>query len=328
MGFSLVVPSNRVERLGEFFEAWEVWEPGRWQRVFLIEDSPQRTFRPVPEQTRWYCWSDIEADLGEDHWIFSRRDSAIRSYGFYRAWLEGSFDDVIITLDDDCRPVGSVREFQRRHADNLRRPPRWVSSVDKRVRGLPYETRLQGGELDVWFSMGLWSGVADQDAVQQLGDDWGTDYTPPAGTWLLHPQQLSPICGMNLAFARHAAPLAYFPKMGLDSPYSRFDDIWFGVVAQVVCRQLGKALSVGEPWVHHTKASNPYRNLEREAPGLTVNEEFWRWVDVPLQGRTLSEVLDSLLSQLAARDLLADPDYGRQFVRAWRRWLQLFARES
>ena len=79
-------------------------------------------------------WRQIDDDLPAP-WIISRGDSAIRSYGFWKAWSIGA--DYIFTLDDDCFPVD--RDHVTRHLDNLEATPAWHSTVDGlRVRGLPY----------------------------------------------------------------------------------------------------------------------------------------------------------------------------------------------
>ena len=67
---------------------------------------------------------------------------------------------------------------------------------------------------------------------------------------------------MNLCFSRRAIPLMYFPLMGQGQPDA-----------------LGWSFSVGEPFVRHARASDPFVNLVKEAPGIKANETFWEDID-------------------------------------------------
>src|SRR5207244_1186593 len=83
-----------------------------------------------------FSWEEIERELPEPG-IISRQDSAIRSFGFWKAWQLGC--EVICTLDDDCWPLLRRPYLVAGHEKNLFRTPRWASTVPGlRVRGLPY----------------------------------------------------------------------------------------------------------------------------------------------------------------------------------------------
>jgi hypothetical protein len=140
--------------------------------------------------------------------------------------------------------------------------------------------------------MGVWATIPDRDAVHEL-----TNWTPEGyykvwkprksvyrHTRVMSPRQYWPMCGMNIAFHRDIAPLMYFPRMGEDSPYRRFDDIWCGVIAQKCLAHLNLACAVGGPIISHTKASRPMDNLVRESPGIRANEEFWKVIDMIVLG--------------------------------------------
>jgi hypothetical protein len=73
----LVIPSNREKYLCEFLAAWE--GKGGWDSVIVVEDGPTKTFGN-------YSWAEIAKECGDDAWIFSRKDSAIRAFGFLMAW--------------------------------------------------------------------------------------------------------------------------------------------------------------------------------------------------------------------------------------------------
>src|SRR5262249_34329858 len=151
----------------------------------------------------------------------------------------------------------------------------WASTVPGlRVRGLPY--RNTGVHPGVAVSVGLWTGHADIDGITAVAK--GPRVLEErllrrrVRTRVMPATQYFPLCGMNLAFRQEAACLMYFPPMGQGSPYSRFDDIWCGLVLERVCRHLGLAVTVGRPLVRHQRASDPFVNLVKEAPGVRDHE--------------------------------------------------------
>lgn len=280
-----VVASNREDCLQDFLLAWK---SAPWDEIIVVEDGPSRSMpidgvyeRPVHH----FSWAQIADDTDViDPKNFSRCDSAIKAYGFWAAIRLGA--DIVIALDDDCFPIGSPDDYVARHIAALSSRPRWVPSVDESpMRGLPDFDR--GSMPGAVANMGLWRGVADYDAPQTLAllrsGNLHQSYDPPSGNRLMHPQRYWPWCAMNIAFRREIAPVMYMPKMGGESPYRRFDDIWCGIILQRSCRHLGLALAVGEPHIRHLRASDPLVNLEKEAPGIRANEDFWKIVeDTPL----------------------------------------------
>jgi reversibly glycosylated polypeptide/UDP-arabinopyranose mutase len=277
----LVVPSIREHSIHQFLNKWL---QHHWDLVIVVEDNPTRTFKlehynTLSHEVQHVSWAEIDADLGDNAWIISRRDSAIRSYGFLLAHRLGA--EKIFTLDDDCEPIGNG--FVVDHAMNLYHTPKWVSSVPgHRTRGLPYHNTGKANR--VMMSVGLWEGVPDYDAIQTLGEYPPIKQLPE--TRVMPLGQYFPICGMNLCFRREIAPLTYFPLMGEGHPYRRFDDIWFGIICKKVCDHLGYMITCGKPYIHHTKASDPFVNLVKEAPGVKANEHFWEVIDaIPLTGQ-------------------------------------------
>jgi hypothetical protein len=280
-----------------------------------------------------YSWRDIDASLPEPG-IISRRDSGIRAYGFWRAWAMGA--GYIFTLDDDCFPVGGDGDVNhvRQHLQNLEATPAWRSSVPHlRVRGLPYANA--GTLRNVYVSMGLWLGHPDIDAIQVLA------HPSPGGTReacgdcrdrvldrglssrLMPGEQYFPLCGMNLAFRREAACLMYFPPMGLNSPYSRFDDIWAGLVLQRICRHLRYGIVCGQPVVEHRRASDPFTNLVKEAPGIGANENMWEIVDaVDLLGSDPLTCMREMGAALCAHR--SEDKYVRRWGLGIMEWCKLF----
>jgi reversibly glycosylated polypeptide/UDP-arabinopyranose mutase len=309
---ALVIPTVREACLRAFLD---VWGPRRfWDQLIVVEGSERPTFE-VPGATH-VGLEDIDRDLGESAWVISRHDSARRSYGFLLAWRMGA--DVIYTLDDDCYPT--AHDHAAEHERNLFATSRWESSIPgMRVRGLPYGNL--GTLADVMLSVGLWRGVPDLDAPSSLTNGVPEDFVPPDGTRVLPSRQIVPVCGMNLAFRREFAPLAYFGLQGKPWPFGRFDDIWMGVVAQRICAHLGWSITLGRPHVHHRRASNAMRNLVTEAPGIAANETFWETINsVPLTADTPAGCMVQLGSDLA----IADDPYLRRLGGAMTLWAGLF----
>jgi hypothetical protein len=309
-----VVATNRDQSLKEFLRAWA---PLPWRETIIVEDGPNRSMRidvASEHPVHHFSWAEIATDPDViDPAIFSRRDSAIKTYGFWAAARLGA--DIIICLDDDCLPAGAPADFVAAHAAALSPRLRWVPSIEETpTRGLPYfDVGTMPGAM---ANMGLWQGVADYDASQTLAlhriGTLNRSYNPPAGNRLMHPQNYWPWCAMNIAFRRELAPLMYMPKMGEGSPYRRFDDIWCGVILQRCCRHLGLSLAAGEPHIRHVRASDPLVNLEKEAPGIRANEEFWKIVEAtPLDATrqttplSCAELVSSHLQSVALADSLA-----------------------
>jgi len=276
---TLVIPTARPKMLMDFFREWSPWP---WDEAIVIEDAPQLTIDrgelerlAEGQAVELFSWAEIDAELPEPA-IISRRDSAIRAFGFWKAWSRGA--RTIVTLDDDCHPRADG--FVEAHNANLHATPRWSTTVPGlRVRGLPYRNL---GLLPVAVSVGLWDVNPDLDAVQTLANgvtDADVRRAAEAGTRVLPAEQYFPISSMNLAVRREVACLMYYPPMGLGSPFARFDDIWCGLVLQRVCRHLRLPIVCGAPLVDHRRASDPFVNLNKEGPGIGANEHIWQAVD-------------------------------------------------
>jgi len=212
----------------------------------------------------------------------------------------------------------------RQHLLNLDATPAWHSTVlPLRVRGLPYENA--GTLRNIHVSMGLWIGHPDIDAVQALAHpERRGDAVIERGlaSRVMPAEQYFPLCGMNLAFRRDVACLMYFPPMGLGSPYARFDDIWAGLVLQRICRHLRYGIVCGQPVVEHRRASDPFANLVKEAPGIRANEHMWETVDaVELRGGDPLTCMREMGTAL--RDAPADP-YVQRWGSAILEWCELF----
>lgn len=281
----------------------------------MVEDNPTKTFHPPT--CYHYSWKEIDEILGDDAWIISHRDSAIRSFGFLIAHELGA--EWIFTLDDDCYP-SSEESFCDEHIKNMQQP-RWAELIPgMRTRGLPYFNR--GITQDVVANIGLWTGVPDLDAIETLAKGLVSNYTPPHYSCRVIPAgQYVPHCGMNLSFHHQVAPLLYLPLMGDNSPYNRFDDIWFGVVFKKICDHLRLRITCGKPFVKHLRASDTMSNLVKESRGICQNERFWHLIDyIPLQGSTPFECMSEFGNAIAG----SVETYIAQLGKAIQTWLGYF----
>lgn len=310
MNNTLVVPTIRKECFLDFKKVWEN-QPGGWDNVIVVEDSPQKTFDSGYEH---YSWNEIDQILGENSWIISRKDSAIRSFGFLMAYKKQS--NFIITLDDDCHPVKGKLLYE--HIKIMSSQSRWYYPIpDLKTRGIPYTDQ---GISNIALNIGLWENVPDLDAVQSLNHSGGY-FKPPLGTNIVPNGQYFPMCGMNLCFRSEITPLMYFPLMGQGQPFRRFDDIWCGIILKKVTDHLHYNVTVGEPFVNHQKASNVFDNLIKEAPGLKVNEYFWRLIDeIKLTEKTPSECMLEVGNYLEENN----NDYIKKLGKAIKVWISLF----
>lgn len=306
----LVVPTIRENCLIPFLESWknEVFD-----EIVVVEDNPTTTFKT--NLKHHYSWESIESELKDKSWIISKRDSAIRCFGFYIAYKLGA--KYIFTLDDDCY---REENFIEGHLKNLEDFPTWTSTIEgMRLRGIPY---FNLGKLkNVVLNVGLWNNVPDLDAAQTLINPI-SNFKSPDYNRIIPKDQYFPMCGMNLCFKRSITPLMYFPLMGQGYPYSRFDDIWCGIIMKKVCDYLDYKISCGHPFVYHKRASNPITNIVKEAPGIELNEKFWEIINkIKLSG---NDVL-TCLRQISASLLKESNEYVNKLGKALELWISLFS---
>lgn len=312
-----VIPTNRPEALLKWMEEWR--EISDWDHLIVVFDGLASDAPNIAgDDIEVWSWDNIDAELGENSWIISRRDSAIRCFGFYRAWKLGA--EYIGTLDDDCLPYNTP--WFQSHIDNME-IQRWRSSIKGlRVRGLPYHNL---GSYRAVLNMGLWGGDPDLDAVCRLANP-ESNYWPEVEEEIIPVGQFWSLCGMNLCFHRDFTPAMYFPLMGEGQPYRRFDDIWCGVIAKRIADHLGMAWTVGSPLIEHRRLSMSMKSLVDESPGIVANEEFWEWImRAKIEGDTVSESMACLANQLGTKSEPAiSAEYKMNLVRAMDTWAGLF----
>ncbi len=315
---AVIVPTVRDDSIARWLKEWAGIE--NHADVYIIEDRPKKTLQ-LPEWAKHYSWLEIDQDLLDRSWIIPRKTDCIRSYGYLRAYHSGH--NVIITLDDDCYPMQGTtpEQFIDGHLLALSDScpsPAWMTTIDGvRPRGIPYANIQR--TMPCVLNHGLWQNVPDLDAVTQLSNMVKpVQHTLKIGS--PYRGMYYPMCGMNIAFNRTIAPAMYFLLMGEAHGVDRFGDIWCGIISKRICDQLGYAVNVGDPVIWHSRASNVWANLRKEAVGMEQNETFWLNVDrIVLSGKTVV----SCYRQIA--DGLSDlNEYWNKTSKAMHQWISLF----
>jgi hypothetical protein len=341
MKIALVIPTIRENSIKRFLQEWDEEIKKHRLTCFIVEDNPTVTFDLGEKDFNLfhYSWEDFKKDLGKDEWIIPRRNSSIRSFGFLKAYKMGF--DIIVTLDDDCYPINKYLSFydydyfdliiKRLNSVTLElEEEKWEPTVLKiRSRGYPYKNesiknkKIFNG-LNVILNHGLWANIPDLDSINQILnfnmtiEEYFIDKLIPQGKYFT-------MCGMNLAFKKEAVPALYFLLMGEDErgnkyPYDRFDDIWAGIFFKKICDHLGYHIVSGHPIIWHDRASNYFKNLQKEATGIEMNEKLWKIVDeIKLTKNTFKECYRELAEKLPLND-----DYFSKLKRAMIIWSDLF----
>lgn len=282
----ICVPTIREEAIGRFLREWSPhWEAEQsfTVRLFIHEDGAHRTFA-LPTGTVpcvHTSHAEMVETLGDDAWIIPRGSGACRSFPMYLAWKAGC--DFVVTMDDDCYPEGADgATFLTRHVAAFTQD-RWFRTIGgDEPRGIPY-TRL--GSLPVMVNHGLWTHVPDLDGPTALVRH--RDPRPvclPRGHNVVPPGMAFPLCAMNVCYRREVIPAAYNLLMGVGAyGFDRFDDIWSGLLLKRILDHAGWYVTSGDPVVRHSKASNPFANLRKEAGAMEVHEHLWDFLlDAPL----------------------------------------------
>jgi len=256
---SVVVPTIREDSYSRFYEAWKDLFRKHDVNLIVVHDGDIPTIGGTPAS--FY--------MGEDYDLLYNKNDGVRNAGFYYIAKTLPETEYIITLDDDVLPIGDPIQ-DHINALNMRVSTSWISTASEYTRGFPYGVR---SEAEVVLSHGVWEGVADWDAPTQLinGNKPVEFYKGaiPVGTYY-------PMCGMNIAFKRKMLPYMYYAPMGYKVGMDRFADIWLGIVSKRVIDENEWAVVTGYSKVLHERASNVWKNLQKEARGLELNEGFWQ----------------------------------------------------
>lgn len=292
----VVIPTAReirLDYLGPLIDAGA--------RFVVVDDSEGRVTVPHPS-FRVFTWKDQRDMLGPRAIAIPRRNGASRDFGFYVAWRESNDDEIIVALDDDCcieRP-----DFAVAAAAALSERPRPVASVAGQhlniidcydgapdnlfPRGFPYSARpgwrrCGFNEMVVsapLFSLGLWQGIFDVNAVDKLK---GPPFQHPEAR-LLHESvviasgKLVSVCSMNMVFRREVLPAVYQLPMHVETVpgwvVDRYGDIWGGFILKTLMDLRGDPMVAGAPLIRHLKEGSIERNIWQEHLCHLVNDEF------------------------------------------------------
>lgn len=256
---AMVIPTVRMKLMKEkFLPAWKKLFDKHEVTTFIIDDFLDNPVLHIhgPEIDRVY--------MNPPEVIINKNDG-VRNWGLLMAYRLDF--DIVISLDDDVLPVGDTIQD---HIDalNMKKPLGWINTAeDIYVRGVPYGVRE---EAQVMVSHGVWNNVPDMDGPSQLVNGIPKHMTFYKG--VIPKGVLMPFCAMNFALRREAIPYAYQAPM-VDG-YNRFADIWGGIELKKTCDQKGWAMVTGYSYVWHERASNVFKNIQREALGLEANENY------------------------------------------------------
>lgn len=315
---AVVIP-NHLDNL-DFLKEWGEL---RDYPIIVMQDIGKKPKTPRGFDVTIFDHADVAAELGEDAWIIPSRTSACRSYGYYKAWQLGT--PYILTLDNDCYPERDSYLIDG-HRTMLNTPCTldWWENNERieYTRGYPYLIR---GQAETWLNHGLWSKVPDLDAATWL-QDLQIELAPYTKSHTIPRHNFTPMCGMNLAWRRDLTPALYFGLFGPDYGFDQYDDIFAGVLVKKVLDHLGYAMRSGYPSLEHRKQSNVFVNLNKQAPGLLLNEHFWRAVQgIQLTGADVQGCYRELITKLP--DTLEGDvnSWLAQFKRAALIWSNLYA---
>jgi len=344
----VVIPSNRSIVLDHYRPLID-----SGARFVIVDDSDGSIHIDHP-QFRVFSWADRQRLLGAHQHAIPRRNGACRDLGFVVAWREADDDEIVVALDDDCaveepdfavrveralgdapRPVAEVDGLHLNVIDCYRDAP-----ADLFPRGFPYSARgayrpcrfMPGPERRVDFSLGLWRGVFDINAIDKIS---GPPFSHPDPdlrfeSVVVPPGKLVSVCSMNMHFRRSVIPAAYqlpmhvevLPRWVID----RYGDIWGGFILKVLMDKRGETMAVGGPMIRHLKDGNVQRNTWQEHLCHMVNDEF---IDMLLESAMAfgpapyAEMVAALTEQFARRADAASPilrPYLHHLVGALRAW--------
>ncbi|XP_010442289.1 PREDICTED: probable UDP-arabinopyranose mutase 4 isoform X1 [Camelina sativa] len=326
----IVIPTIRSL---DFLEQWRPFL--RHYHLIIVQDGDPSINIRVPDGYDYelYNRNDINRILGPRASCISYKDGGCRCFGFMV-----SKKKYIYTIDDDCfvakDPSGKEINVIAQHIKNLETPstPHYFNTLydpfrdgTDFVRGYPFSLR-EGVQTAI--SHGLWLNIPDYDAPTQLVKprERNTSLCRYVDAVMTIPKGvLYPMCGMNLAFNRELiGPAMYFGLMGEGQPISRYDDMWAGWAAKVVCDHLGFGVKTGLPYLWHSKASNPFVNLKKEHKGLHWQEDM-----VPFfQNLRLSKESDTAtkcymeLSKMTKENLTKVDPYFENLADAMVTWIE------
>lgn len=265
---AVVVPTIRDECWKSFMRHWFPLFEKHNVTLIKVHDGENPLLSVDNDKYRTYTIKEI---MGDDSDLIFNKNDGVRNLGF--AYIRKHLPEIeyILTLDDDTAPVEGQDAIQQ-HLDvlNKRFPLDWMSTASDYVRGIPYGIRE---DALCTVSHGVWNGVMDWDAPTQLikGNRQLEFFKGviPRNIYF-------PFCGMNIMFTRQMLPYMYYAPMGYRVNMDRFADIWLGITLKRICDKNNWAIASGYSTIVHERASNVWKNLQKEARGLELNETFWK----------------------------------------------------
>lgn len=261
MSIAVVVPTIRRESYMIFREKWKELFKRHGCVLLTVWDGKQPILNV---KDHGYTVEDV---MGKDVDLIYNLNDGVRNLGFAFIAKNMPEVDTIMTLDDDTEPVrDTIQDHLKALEQNV--STGWISTTTEYTRGFPYNVRH---EAEVVLSHGVWEGIKDWDAPTQLvrGNPDVSFYKGPIPKGVFYP-----MCGMNIAFKRKLLPYMYFAPMGHKVGLDRFGDIWCGIESKKVIDQKGWAVVSGYANVFHSRASNVFENLSKEAKGIQMNENY------------------------------------------------------
>lgn len=324
MTIGCVVPSCREDKAVAFVHEWTREWRVHGVRVYVVEDGPSRNFRFGPHggvDLMHLCWADAPAGMLD---CITVRSPGCRQIGFWQAYRDGC--EIIVTLDDDVRPIADERLFQRFAEVLTAGVTVWVDPLQNYPsRGYPSRNT---GRLPVAFHIGAFLGTPDVDGETQLRH-WAEFATRPPEyvrrPTIVPPGQLVPVNGGICGWQRALTPYVHYALWDADLGYRRFDDIWMGIIVKYILDLAELRMSYGPPGAFHVRASDAQRNSVLERDAKQWNEQFWETLALAIDrrrsagglslddaGAEVTAALERTGNAWAAREAAA--------MRAWRRF--------
>jgi reversibly glycosylated polypeptide / UDP-arabinopyranose mutase len=267
MKIAIVIPTIRPDSFIKFVDTWRPLFDKHEVELVTVFDGPDPVVTHGYDFAKTYSVKEI---MGKYAGAIVKQNGGVRNLGF--AYIAKYLPEVeiIITLDDDTKPIGDPIQD---HLNILKSkvPISWMSTASEYMRGFPYKIR---DEAEVVLSHGVWENVADWDAPTQLvkGSHRKVDFPKmpvPKGIYF-------PMCIMNVGFKRKMLPFMYQAPPAYEMNIGRTDDIYCGILAKREIDKNGWAAVTGYARIWHERESNVYKNLNLEAKTIELMEGFWQ----------------------------------------------------
>ena len=316
-------------------------------RFIVVDDSRGRIQIDHP-QFEVYNWLDQKRVLGGLVEAIPRGNGACRDFGFLLAWWQSDPGEIVVALDDDCRIDSDDFASEVEAALTVGSRPRplgagrhwnvldlYFDGPDRLFpRGFPYSNRAgyercelgDLAEVTPVFSLGLWTGVFDINAIDKIE---GPEFVHPEAR-LRVPSAIVPsgslisVCSMNMVFRREVIPAAYQLPMAFEIMdgwrIDRYGDIWGGFVLKRLLDIRSDVMVAGSPMIRHLKEGRVDRNIWQEHIAHLVNDEFISLIE-DFEGpatATYTNLIELLTDHVAEHEPELYPFASLYRARAWR----------